>query len=133
MSLKRGRLHELMRDGRGLVLDQTGRLSVEGWADRVDHVADVVGAGEERDVSAVPLRPDGHVVRVGDDRQDLRGRLPEWFGAPADWFDLAGRTGEPEERAYGPRGVSAAPGPVRTGSGGQESAPWAAGAGGCPG
>jgi hypothetical protein len=27
------------------------------------------------------LRSDGHVVRVGDDQQDLVGRLPTWFGA----------------------------------------------------
>ncbi|MER5916053.1 rifampin monooxygenase [Streptomyces sp. NPDC001982] len=78
--LKRGRLYELMHSGRGLLLDQTGRLSVTGWADRVDHVVDV---SEELDVPAVLLRPDGHVVWVGDDQQDLLGRLPKWFGAAA--------------------------------------------------
>lgn len=78
VTLKQGRLYELMHGGRGLLLDQTGRLSVEGWADRVDHVVDV---GEELDVPAVLLRPDGHVVWVGDDQQDLLGRLAEWFGA----------------------------------------------------
>lgn len=82
VSLKQGRLYELLRGGRGLLLDQTGRLSVEGWADRVDHVVDVVGADAELDVPAVLLRPDGHVVWAGDDQQDLHGRLPEWFGAP---------------------------------------------------
>ena len=41
MGLKRGRLYELMHGGRGLLLDQTGRLSEAGWADRVDHVVDV--------------------------------------------------------------------------------------------
>lgn len=77
-----------MHGGRGLLLDRTGRLSVAGWADRVDHVVDVVDvvdAGEKReepDVPAVLLRPDGHVVWVGDDQRDLLGRLPEWFGAP---------------------------------------------------
>ncbi|MDQ3600814.1 MAG: rifampin monooxygenase, partial [Actinomycetota bacterium] len=35
VGLKRGRLYELMHGGRGLLLDQTGRLSVAGWADRV--------------------------------------------------------------------------------------------------
>ncbi|MEU7728216.1 rifampin monooxygenase [Streptomyces sp. NPDC040724] len=82
VNLKQGRLYALMREGRGLLLDQTGRLSVKGWADRVDHVVDGVGADEELDVPAVLLRPDGHVVWVGDDQQDLLGRLPEWFGAP---------------------------------------------------
>jgi len=76
--LKRGRLYPLMRAGRGLLLDQTGRLSAAGWQDRVDHVADV---SEELDVPAVLLRPDGHVAWVGDDQQDLLDHLPRWFGA----------------------------------------------------
>ncbi|ALV30920.1 rifampin monooxygenase [Streptomyces sp. CdTB01] len=78
VTLKRGRLYELMHGGRGLLLDQTGRLSVAGWADRVDHVADT---SEELDAPAVLLRPDGHVAWVGDDQQDLLARLPQWFGA----------------------------------------------------
>ena len=76
--LKRGRLYELMRGGRGLLLDQTGRLSAQGWAGRVDHVFDVA---EELDVPAVLLRPDGHVAWAGDDQADLRRHLPRWFGA----------------------------------------------------
>jgi 2-polyprenyl-6-methoxyphenol hydroxylase-like FAD-dependent oxidoreductase len=78
--LRRGRLYELTHGGRGLLLDQTGRLSVAGWADRVDHVADV---SEELDVPAVLLRPDGHVAWVGEDQQDLLTLLPKWFGAAA--------------------------------------------------
>ncbi|WP_370216848.1 rifampin monooxygenase [Kitasatospora sp. GAS1066B] len=80
VGLKRGRLYELMHGGRGLLLDQTGRLSVAGWADRVDHVVDV---SEELDVPAVLLRPDGHVAWVGEDQQELLSRLPRWFGAAA--------------------------------------------------
>jgi 2-polyprenyl-6-methoxyphenol hydroxylase-like FAD-dependent oxidoreductase len=80
VQLKRGRLYELMHGGRGLLLDQTGRLSPAGWADRVDHVVDV---SEELDVPAVLLRPDGHVAWVGADQQDLVGVLPRWFGAAA--------------------------------------------------
>ncbi|HEU0088232.1 MAG TPA: rifampin monooxygenase [Pseudonocardiaceae bacterium] len=79
VGLKRGRLYELMRGGRGLLLDQTGRLSVAGWADRVDHVVDV---SEELDVPAVLLRPDGHVAWAGDDQADLLSQLPQWFGVP---------------------------------------------------
>ena len=80
VALKQGRLYDLMHNGRGLLLDQTGRLSVAGWADRVDHVVDV---SEELDAPAVLLRPDGHVAWVGDDQQELLGRLPRWFGAAA--------------------------------------------------
>jgi hypothetical protein len=80
VELKRGHLYELMHDGRGLFLDPTGSLSVEGWADRVDHVVDV---SEELDVPAVLLRPDGHVAWVGEDQQDLLSHLSKWFGSAA--------------------------------------------------
>ncbi|MEV6528073.1 rifampin monooxygenase [Streptomyces sp. NPDC051639] len=79
MELKQGRLYGLTHAGRGLLLDGTGRLSVAGWADRVDHVVD---AGEELDVPAVLLRPDGHVAWAGEDQEDLLGVMPRWFGAP---------------------------------------------------
>ncbi|MER7899908.1 rifampin monooxygenase [Streptomyces sp. NPDC096046] len=75
--LRRGRLYERMRGGRGLLLDQTGGLSPAGWADRVDHLVDV---SDELDVPAVLLRPDGHVAWAGDNQQDLLDRLPRWFG-----------------------------------------------------
>jgi 2-polyprenyl-6-methoxyphenol hydroxylase-like FAD-dependent oxidoreductase len=78
VELKRGRLYGLMHGGRGLLLDQTGRLSAAGWSGRVDRVVDV---SEELDVPAVLLRPDGHVAWAGDDQQDLLGQLPRWFGA----------------------------------------------------
>ncbi|AUY53008.1 rifampin monooxygenase [Streptomyces sp. CB01881] len=80
IGLKRGRLYGLMHGGRGLLLDQTGRLSVAGWEDRVDHVVDV---SDELDAPAVLLRPDGHVAWVGEDQQELLGALPTWFGAAA--------------------------------------------------
>jgi 2-polyprenyl-6-methoxyphenol hydroxylase-like FAD-dependent oxidoreductase len=80
LPLQSGRLYELMHGGRGLLLDRTGRLSVAGWADRVDHVVD---AGAELDVPAVLLRPDGHVAWAGEDQRELLDRLPRWFGAAA--------------------------------------------------
>ena len=80
VGLKQGRLYELMRGGRGLLLDQTGRLSVTGWEERVDHVFDV---SDELDAPAVLLRPDGHVAWVGEGQQELFDQLPRWFGAPA--------------------------------------------------
>lgn len=78
LRLHSGRLYELMRRGRGLLLDQTGQLSVDGWADRVDHVVDV---SEELDVPAVLLRPDGHIASVGDDQLGLVSALRRWFGS----------------------------------------------------
>jgi len=78
--LEQGRLYERMRAGRGLLLDQTGRLTTAGWTDRIDHVVDV---SEELAEPAVLLRPDGHVAWVGDDQQDLARTLPTWFGAAA--------------------------------------------------
>ncbi|MEU5631724.1 rifampin monooxygenase [Streptomyces rishiriensis] len=89
VKLKQGRLYELMHAGHGLLLDRTGGLSVQGWADRVDHVVDVVdvvdvlddvAVSEELDLPAVLLRPDGHVAWVGEDQQKLTGGLEKWFG-----------------------------------------------------
>ncbi|MFD8042665.1 rifampin monooxygenase [Streptomyces chartreusis] len=77
LPLKQGRLYELTHDGRGLLLDGTGRLSVEGWAGRVDHVVDV---SEDLDVPAALLRPDGHVAWVGEDQEELLEALRRWFG-----------------------------------------------------
>ncbi|MDV9175070.1 rifampin monooxygenase [Streptomyces sp. W16] len=79
VKLTQGHLYGLMHRGRGLLLDRTGRLSVAGWADRIDHVVDV-GEEAELDVPAVLLRPDGHVAWAGDDQEDLLDRLPKWFG-----------------------------------------------------
>ncbi|MFJ3480587.1 rifampin monooxygenase [Streptomyces microflavus] len=79
LPLRQGRLYELMHGGRGLLLDRTGELSVAGWEDRVDHVAD---AAEELDAPAVLLRPDGHVAWAGEEQKELNGALPRWFGAP---------------------------------------------------
>ncbi|MEV6344054.1 rifampin monooxygenase [Actinoplanes sp. NPDC051851] len=77
LPLKNGRLYELLRTGRGLLLDRTGRLSAGGWADRVDHVTE---SGDEPAVPAVLLRPDGHVAWAGDDQEDLDAHLTRWFG-----------------------------------------------------
>lgn len=83
VALRGGRLYERMHAGRGLLLDRTGRLSVDGWADRIDRVVDVVPP--DGDGAAAPpsvlLRPDGHVVWADADQADLLGPLHRWFGA----------------------------------------------------
>jgi hypothetical protein len=81
LPLSRGRLYEHTHGGRGLLLDQTGALSVTGWTDRIDHVADASG---ELDAPAVLLRPDGHVAWIGEDQNDLLRHLPTWFGAACE-------------------------------------------------
>ncbi|MGO4301542.1 rifampin monooxygenase [Leifsonia sp. RAF41] len=79
--LSEGRLYERMRDGRGLLLDSTGTLTVAGWADRVDSVASL-----DADLGgpALLLRPDGHIAWIGADQGDLRARLRRWFGAATE-------------------------------------------------
>ncbi|MFG2617163.1 rifampin monooxygenase [Streptomyces sp. NPDC048507] len=80
LELERGRLYGRMHGGRGLLLDGTGRLSVAGWEDRVDHVTDVAG---DPGAPAVLLRPDGHVAWAGEDQEKLLAPLERWFGAGA--------------------------------------------------
>jgi len=74
-----GRLYDLLHDGRGLLLDGTGALSVAGWSDRVDRVA---AADAELDAPAALLRPDGYVAWLGDDQADLDIHMQLWFGPP---------------------------------------------------
>ena len=87
------RLYELLRTGRGLLLDQTGSLSAEGWEDRVDLA---VAASEELETPAVLLRPDGHVVWAGDRQPELAESLGRWFG------ERSGSTGIEDEQRRAP-------------------------------
>ncbi|WLW56612.1 FAD-dependent monooxygenase [Streptomyces sp. YU58] len=80
IDVRHGRLYALLHRGRGLLLDRTERLTVGGWSDRVDHLADPTAA---LDVPCVLLRPDGHVAWIGDDQRDLDAHLSRWFGEPA--------------------------------------------------
>jgi len=81
IDVKQGRLYDLLHRGRGLLLDRTERLTVGGWSDRVDYLADPTAA---LDVPCVLLRPDGHVAWIGDDQQDLDDHLARWFGRHAN-------------------------------------------------
>nr|WP_204342214.1 rifampin monooxygenase [Micromonospora terminaliae] len=79
VDLEQGNLYGLLHRGRGLLLDRTGRLTVGGWSDRVDHLGDPAAALE---VPCLLLRPDGHVAWIGDDQHDLDDHLSRWFGEP---------------------------------------------------
>ncbi|MEV6793183.1 rifampin monooxygenase [Streptomyces sp. NPDC051320] len=79
--VKHGHLYDLLHRGRGLLLDRTERLTVRGWSDRVDYLADPAAV---LDAPCVLLRPDGHVAWIGDDQQDLDDHLSRWFGKPAN-------------------------------------------------
>ncbi|MEU8001863.1 rifampin monooxygenase [Catellatospora sp. NPDC049111] len=79
LDLKQGRLYDLLHHGRGLLLDRTERLTVDGWSDRVDLLADPTAP---LDAPCVLLRPDGHVAWIGDDQHDLNHHLARWFGHP---------------------------------------------------
>ncbi|MFI9379603.1 FAD-dependent monooxygenase [Kutzneria sp. NPDC052558] len=80
LDLKHGRLYDHLHHGRGLLLDRTDKLTVDGWPDRVDLITDPTAA---LDVPAVLLRPDGHIAWTGDDQHDLDAHLARWFGQPA--------------------------------------------------
>ncbi|WP_205669847.1 MULTISPECIES: FAD-dependent monooxygenase [unclassified Amycolatopsis] len=80
LDLKQGRLYDRLRQGRGLVLDRTERLTVDGWADRVDLLADPAAA---LNAPAVLLRPDGYIAWIGEDQDELNHQLARWFGRSA--------------------------------------------------
>ncbi len=80
LDLKQGRLYDRLHEGRGLVLDRTERLTVDGWADRVDLLVDPAAALE---APAVLLRPDGYIAWIGEDQQELNHQLARWFGRSA--------------------------------------------------
>ncbi|SFK63355.1 FAD-dependent monooxygenase [Amycolatopsis sacchari] len=68
------RIAELLRSGRGLLLDFGARDWPAGWADRVD----VVHAKADWDHDAVLLRPDGVVCWAGEG--PVTAALTRWFG-----------------------------------------------------
>lgn len=81
------RLGDLLRTGRGLLLDFDARVPLRALAGRWDGRFDYVGA-EARDrlgVSAVLVRPDGIVAWAGEaapDLEDAARAASRWFGDP---------------------------------------------------
>lgn len=83
---------ELLRDGRGVVLDLSGdsaagdrlRVSLAGWADRLHLQSVVIGPSDSADsvngVDTLVLRPDGYVAWVGSAMDDPQPAISRWFG-----------------------------------------------------
>jgi 3-(3-hydroxy-phenyl)propionate hydroxylase len=88
------RVFELLHDARPVLLNlgAPDSIDITPWADRVRHIdADHTGTWELPVVGtvtaplAVLIRPDGHVVWVGDGTQvGLSAALTTWFGQPAE-------------------------------------------------
>jgi 2-polyprenyl-6-methoxyphenol hydroxylase-like FAD-dependent oxidoreductase len=75
-----GRLYEQMRDGRGVLLDGTGTFQARGYEGRVRTVR---AASGDIGAPAVLLRPDGHLVWLGEEYEALSHALARWFGRGA--------------------------------------------------
>lgn len=79
IQLESGSLYSQLHEGRGMVLDQGGMLSVSGWSDRVDFIHEV---NSDLPNTALLIRPDGHVAWAGQHQSDLENHLRKWFGEP---------------------------------------------------
>jgi 2-polyprenyl-6-methoxyphenol hydroxylase-like FAD-dependent oxidoreductase len=80
-----GHLGDLLREGRGLLLDFTPTKSLKnlcsGWEDRLRYVAS--RAKEELGLTALLVRPDGFVAWATDaepDRSTVEQSIRRWFG-----------------------------------------------------
>jgi hypothetical protein len=80
---------ELMRDGRGLLLDFNRNASLEALAseygDRIKFVSGL--AKEQLGLSTLLIRPDGFVAWAcdnGPDEQSIRKAAARWFGSRAE-------------------------------------------------
>ncbi|RLU79728.1 3-(3-hydroxyphenyl)propionate hydroxylase [Streptomyces griseocarneus] len=76
LDLGPARVHELLRCGRGILLDPADTFAgvVGPWSDRVDRV------GQGARIEPMLIRPDGYVCWAG--AADLEPALGRWFGEP---------------------------------------------------
>ncbi|MYU08185.1 3-(3-hydroxyphenyl)propionate hydroxylase [Streptomyces sp. SID8366] len=76
LDLGPARIHELLRSGRGVLLDPDDAFAeaADPWSHRVDR------AGKGAGVEPMLIRPDGYVCWAGAD--GLEAALAHWFGAP---------------------------------------------------
>jgi bifunctional hydroxylase/dehydrase len=79
------RAAELLRSGRGALLDFTGddelSRTAAGWGDRVDTVAATPRDGQPR-TEALLVRPDGYVAWAAPGCGSPEAALRRWFGSP---------------------------------------------------
>ncbi|MFE9429228.1 FAD-dependent monooxygenase [Kitasatospora sp. NPDC006697] len=86
------RLHELLRSGRGVLVDPEDAFAevAAPWADRVDRVGRAGLLGQEGQGEPMLVRPDGYVCWAGDakgadgaaENGDPAAALRHWFGEP---------------------------------------------------
>jgi hypothetical protein len=78
LDLGPARLHELLRSGRGVLLDPDDSFAEAAtpWSDRVDRV------GRGAPAEPMLVRPDGYVCWAATTPETLRPSLTRWFGTP---------------------------------------------------
>ncbi|WP_425569519.1 hypothetical protein [Nonomuraea salmonea] len=74
-----GRLAELLRDARPLLLDLTGGTALAAVAEPWTEVRRVAATTTGSPAPALLIRPDGYVAWAGDDPDGLKAALIRWF------------------------------------------------------
>ena len=100
------KLGELLRTGRGLLLDFDGRAPLRTlaahWADRLMYATG--DAADHMGLSALLVRPDGYVAWAGDAApalEEVTSAISRWFGK-ANSTPRSGATGDPAQGRSAP-------------------------------